>query len=765
LTEAVKVTTLRFLDEAPAPPPKSPFALFLHEKRKASELEGRKTSKTDLKTDVEKGKKEWLKMDRLVRVEYEEKRKELIRTYEDDVKTFMRTERWQEYVKEAKRLRIPVTSLLMHKKKVIKKLQKGMKASPSSIPLPKKPETFPDKPRAAFQVFTAENRSAGPLAEIAKLWQGLDENERERYEKVALEERRSFEQSMYEFKKSEDGKAYHRELNGALRRRRLLLARNKYLDDMPKKPASAVGLWMRANLASFKKANPNAPGVELKTKMHQAWSELDDSDRRVFEEKAEQQQEEYAEKMEAFKKSDNWTNYIRASKPKAKKKAKMAKRAVRASPAPRKPESMPKKPLIAFQLFVNERGAKGSNNDLAREFQELPSEEKQKYTDEAAENLRKYHEEKEKFNASDEGRKYNRSVQVFQRRLSIQNAKAKFLIDEPKRPMSAPSIFMQEMRSKVMADNPELKGSQVNHKMLEIWKQMSEEEKQEFTDKEASQRQEYERTLQEFQQSENYQKYQVALRKLSGKPKPAQSRKRKNMEPPKPENLPKKPPQGIMLFFASQRSQGKLGDSKTLSNDWLELGAEGQKEYLDKAAELTRQYEEDLKAFQKSAEGKKYFRERESALRRQRIQKAKIKYLGNQAVTEPKKPMSPYFIFIQENRHKYTGMKSSEASQKLTEMWGSLPDEERQVYLDKEKIAKAQYDEDMKAYKESQEYKNFSRAVSTITGERARKAKAKARAKAAARRGRGKSSDSDSDSDAMGSDSDDSSSSSDSDSD
>jgi len=84
----------------------------------------------------------------------------------------------------------------------------------------------------------------------------------------------------------------------------------------------------------------------------------------------------------------------------------------------------------------------------------------------------------------------------------------------------------------------------------------------------------------------------------------------------------------------------------------------------------------------------------------------------------------------------------------------------------KEKIAKAQYDEDMKAYKESQEYKNFSRAVSTITGERARKAKAKARAKANARRGRGsKSSDSDSDSDAMGSDSDDSSSSSDSDSD
>merc|ERR1712107_888961 len=122
---------------------------------------------------------------------------------------------------------------------------------------------------------------------------------------------------------------------------------------------------------------------------------------------------------------------------------------------------------------------------------------------------------------------YNRNVQVFQRRLSIQNAKAKFLTDEPKRPMSAPSIFMQEMRSKVMADHPELKGAApVNHKMLEIWKQMSEEEKQEFTDKEESQRQEYERKMQEFQQSENYQKYQVALRKFSGRPKPAQSRKR-----------------------------------------------------------------------------------------------------------------------------------------------------------------------------------------------------------------------------------------------
>lgn len=382
----------------------------------------------------------------------------------------MRTEHWQEYVKEAKRLKIPVTSLLMHKKKVIKKLQKGMKASPASIPVPKKPETFPRKPRVAFQVFTAENKSAGRLEEIAKLWQDLDENEKERYEKVALEERRSFEECMYEFKKSEEGRAYYRELNGALRRRRLLLARNKYLDDMPKKPSSAVGLWMRANLAAFKKAHPQVRGLELKTKLNQAWSELDDSDRQVFADKAQQQQEEFTEKMEAFKKSDNWANYIRASKPKATKKAKMkAKRAVKSSPAPRKPESMPKKPLVAFQLFATERGSKGSTNDLPKEFQELPDEEKQRYIDEAAENLRKYHEEKQKFNASEEGRKYNRNVQVFQRRLSIQNAKAKFLTDEPKRPMSAPSIFMQEMRSKVMADHPELKGTApINHKMLDL---------------------------------------------------------------------------------------------------------------------------------------------------------------------------------------------------------------------------------------------------------------------------------------------------------
>merc|ERR1719316_1047370 len=34
--EAIKVTTLKFLDSAPAPPPKSGFAIFVSEKRKAA---------------------------------------------------------------------------------------------------------------------------------------------------------------------------------------------------------------------------------------------------------------------------------------------------------------------------------------------------------------------------------------------------------------------------------------------------------------------------------------------------------------------------------------------------------------------------------------------------------------------------------------------------------------------------------------------------------------------------------------------------------
>merc|ERR1712085_191922 len=144
---------MKFLKEAPKPPPKSPFAVLLGEKRKNAEGDGEKPSKQAKQEQVAAAKKEWLKLDKVVKSEYETRRKDLLQAYEGEVKQYMQTDHWQEYIKEAKRMKIPVKSLLMHKKKVIKKLQKGMKPQPSSIVLPSKPFSYPSKPKSAIQIF------------------------------------------------------------------------------------------------------------------------------------------------------------------------------------------------------------------------------------------------------------------------------------------------------------------------------------------------------------------------------------------------------------------------------------------------------------------------------------------------------------------------------------------------------------------------------------------------------------------------------------
>merc|ERR1711957_450040 len=72
--EAEKATTLRFLQDAPNPPAKTPFAVFLGEKRKRDGTIKVKKSKQAKVEEVKAAQKEWIAPDRTVKAEYEEKR-------------------------------------------------------------------------------------------------------------------------------------------------------------------------------------------------------------------------------------------------------------------------------------------------------------------------------------------------------------------------------------------------------------------------------------------------------------------------------------------------------------------------------------------------------------------------------------------------------------------------------------------------------------------------------------------------------------------
>merc|ERR1712060_696590 len=68
LTEATRVMTIKFINAAPAAPPKSPFSVFLGEKRKAAGGgEGEPKSKEAKSEEVKHFKGLWDKLDKAVK--------------------------------------------------------------------------------------------------------------------------------------------------------------------------------------------------------------------------------------------------------------------------------------------------------------------------------------------------------------------------------------------------------------------------------------------------------------------------------------------------------------------------------------------------------------------------------------------------------------------------------------------------------------------------------------------------------------------------
>eukprot|EP00927_Polykrikos_kofoidii_P028125 TRINITY_DN2460_c0_g1_i1.p1 TRINITY_DN2460_c0_g1~~TRINITY_DN2460_c0_g1_i1.p1 ORF type:complete len:1241 (+),score=313.88 TRINITY_DN2460_c0_g1_i1:500-3724(+) len=777
-TEAIKVTTLKFLRGAPAAPPKSSFSVFTSErKRKREDAGGGPLSRAAQKEELDAARKEWIKLDRSAKSEYERVRVEQTVTYEAACKEYMAQPHWQEYVQLAKRTKIPVKSLLFHKKKMIRKLKKGEKMPPSWIPVPKRPETFPSKPKSSFQIFAAEmkQQNMSDISEITQKWQALEQDDKKKFEDLASETVKQYEKEMQEFKISEEGKRFFRELKVAQRRRKILGAKNKFLDDLPKKPLNVVKAFQISKAAQVKKDNPGKKGFELRQILQDMWRDLDADERTKYEEASAAEWKEFEDKMKEFKAGPNWKSFqkaVKVSKPKAKGKT--------GASGPKKPASMPTRPIGAFQTFCKEISGTGKSlGEMARAYKELDEEKRELMEKEAKERENAYQAEVDAWEKSEEGKKYQRQKRSFEIKRKLTFAKKKFGGGEPKRPMSAFMMFATEKRQEITAENPGLKMGDVQAKIGQAWKSLSDDERGVWDAKEKEKKEEYENEMTEWKNSPNHKRYQQIVARCTGKSSSSPG----TVSVPVPDNLPKKPLNGMQLFGAEQRQQGKSLGLKQLSDAWIQLQAEGQKPFMEKASELSRQYETDLKEFMKTAEGKRYFRERGAALRKTKIQKAKERFLdGENAPKMPKRPPSAYFLFVQEKRSTITDAKFGEVAKRLTAMWNELGAEDKKVYEEKVEEAKKKYEEEMSAFKNSAYYKNYNKAVAGITGKRDKIVKAKAKAasaKAGAGRGRGggrgggpaakkaagsanAASQSDSDSDVMGSDTD-SSSSSDSD--
>lgn len=864
MNEATKVMTLKFINAAPAAPPKSPFSVYLGEKRKAeADPEGAPKSKDAKQDEVTKFKKDWDKLDKDVKAEYEVKRKERVKAWEGEVKTFMEKEVWQEYLKEARRLKIPVKQLLSNKKQSIKKLANGMRF----VALPDKPETIPQKPPNAYKLFLREKKKdLDDPEKIVSMWKEMDQAGRSKYEDEAKELQQQYEIDMKEFKSSDEGRQYFRSTSVALRSRKVIHAKFTYLKDMPKKPIGALQTYLEKNFKSQKAANPEAKGFEIRKKLTDRWLAMSAEEREPMEKEAKEKYDKYEEDMAAFKASENFKKFNRviSAKPKAKSiikissskaprppadmptkptalsefrkeksgqsagdlqtafaalsdeeraqfearakaaeqkyqedlaefnksekgtlyqralssfekkkqqdelKAKLAK-AVPSMPV--KPEGIPQKPPGAFKSF--QKSLAGTGKDLGamtRAWRELDAEEKEKLEEQAKEADAKYQADLEAFNKTEAGKKYKKAMEVYEKRKRLGEAKTRFLGNMPKKPALAFSFFVTANREKVARENPDIKGlGAIMGKLSQVFASLSSEEKQEYLQKQAEAQDEYEKKMKEFQASGDYKRYKAVETRVSGKPA-AKAKPSGPSAPEAPADLPKKPVMPFFMFKMENRGMGP----KEVHQKWMDLKAEGQQEWNKKYKEQLEQYDKDMRAFNKTAEGKKYNRLKSGFDKKIAEKRAKDRYLGGSDVPkEPKRPMSSYFLFVNAKREgvmKELGSgKFAEVSAKLTKLWTEATAEDKKEFEDQAEEAKKEYAKALAEYKNSDAVKKYEKAMGALKKKDKPKPKA-ASAKASAGRGgsaakAGANSDSDgSDSDVMGSDSS-NSSSSDSDSD
>merc|ERR1719272_1045925 len=95
--------------------------------------------------------------------------------------------------------------------------------------------------------------------------------------------------------------------------------------------------------------------------------------------------------------------------------------------------------------------------------------------------------------------------------------------------------------------------------------------------------------------------------------------------------------------------------------------------------------------------------------------KAKTRFLGSGGLKEPKRPATAYFIFVQDKRSTLKGS-MGEIAKQLSALWGALEKDEKDAYDTKAKDLKAKYDEEMVAFKESDGYKNYIKAMAAGGG-------------------------------------------------
>lgn len=166
----------------------------------------------------------------------------------------------------------------------------------------------------------------------------------------------------------------------------------------------------------------------------------------------------------------------------------------------------------------------------------------------------------------------------------------------PKRPLSAYMMFANELRPKLMEENPGVHFTKLSSKISEQWKNIDESKRSALVSKANALKEQYSKDLEAYKKTDGYTKHRAALSQFKIK-----SAKKFKKDP----NRPKKPASSFMLFANDQRaslkqrkpglSVGEVG--KELGAMWASLGESEKASWVAKAREAKAAYAKELEEY------------------------------------------------------------------------------------------------------------------------------------------------------------------------
>jgi len=187
-------------------------------------------------------------------------------------------------------------------------------------------------------------------------------------------------------------------------------------------------------------------------------------------------------------------------------------------------------------------------------------------------------------------------------------------VNAPKKPMTAYFLWMKKNRRKVVQTMPiGYSIKQLSGKLSKMWAALPDKEKAKYTDKSKKEMKVYEKLVAAYKHTSNYKMFQKKKQEYTI------SKTGKFRKDP---NRPKAPNTAYFLFMADKREETKKNFPELnhkqliskLADLWNKLSMETKQHYLNKAEENKKQWQIDLKAYEKTDEFKKYVEEKRKFL-------------------------------------------------------------------------------------------------------------------------------------------------------